>query len=216
MLNIIINRDAIEIGSRGAIAKLDLSKLSPAIAEQLFIYGVTQKISDAASTAGTDAAKLALGEEATKPQRDAYLETDAGKRAAMERAATMMQKAIDTLYSGEWSMREGTGQRMLWTDAQALAIETAKGDLLALFKAACAARKIKGTMENFVTLGESVAKYFETKAKKLVWADKAVMDYITKQAEASKRDYIAEAQATLDARAEQVAEIDLGDLLADI
>jgi len=81
---------------------------------------------------------------------------------------------------------------------------------------ACAARKIKGTIENFITLGDAVAKYFETKAKKLVWSDKAVMEYINKQQEAGKRDYIAEAQATLDARAEQVAEIDLGDLLAGI
>lgn len=216
-MQIQINRETIQVGSRGAVVTLDLTKLSPAIMEQLFIYGVTQKLSDAASTAGTEAAKAALGEEANKAARQAYLETPAGQEAAKARAETMMQKAADTLYSGEWSLREGSGQRIMLTDAQALAVEKAKADLTERFKKVCVAKGIKGTIANFASLGEVVAKYFSEKGGKFTWLDSAVISYIEAQAEAENgRDYMAEAQAELDARAKQVADIDVSDLLAGL
>lgn len=77
-MQIAINREVIEVGSRGATAKLELGKLSAQVLEQLFIYGCVQKISDSASTAGTDAAKTALGEDATKQQRTDWLATPIG------------------------------------------------------------------------------------------------------------------------------------------
>lgn len=216
MLNIAINRTAIEVGSRNAVVKLELDKLSPQILEQLFIYGCVQKISDSASTAGTDAAKTALGEDCTAQQRKDWLETSIGKAKAQERAQGMMEKAIAALVAGEWSMREGSGTIVKFTDAEEIAIAEAKTDLTALFKRACEAKKLKPVLANYPALGEAVAKYFMEKAKKQVWNDAEVMRFIRAQAEAGKRDYLAEAQAKLDARAEQVAEVDVSDLLAGI
>lgn len=216
MLNIAINRTAIEVGSRNALVKLELDKLSPQILEQLFIYGCLQKISDSASTAGTDAAKTALGEDCTAQQRKDWLETQIGKAKAQERAQGMMEKAIASLVAGEWSMREGSGTVMRFTDAEELALADAKSDLTARFKQACELQKMRPKMENYILLGEPVAKFFHEKAKKLCWNDAAVMAWVQAQAESGKRDYLAEAQAKLDARAEQVASVDLGDLLAGL
>lgn len=216
MLNIAINRTAIEVGSRNALVKLELGKLSPQILEQLFIYGCIQKISDSASTAGTDAAKLALGEECTAQQRKDWLDTPIGKAKAQERAQGMMEKAIAALVAGEWSMREGSGVSLRFTDAEELALSEAKGDLTARFKQACEVKRLKPVMASYPLLGAAVEKFFTEKAKKLCWADAEVMRFITAQKEAGKRDYLAEAQAKLDARAEQAAEVDISDLLADL
>lgn len=215
-MQIAINRAVIEVGSRGATAKLELGKLSAQVLEQLFIYGCVQKISDSASTAGTDAAKTALGEDATKQQRTDWLATPIGEAKARERALGLMEKAIAALYAGEWSMREGSGNVVKFTDAEALAIETAKGDLTARFKRACEAKGLRPKMENYVTLGEVVAKYFHEKAKKLCWNDAEVMRYIAAQAEAGKAQYIADAQAELDRRAAALGDVDVSDILSDL
>lgn len=75
----------ITITSRGVSVTVDTSKLSAEIKDRLFVHGLIQKVSDAASGA------KGLAAETGASVGDITL--------------TMMQKAADSLLAGEWAMR---------------------------------------------------------------------------------------------------------------
>lgn len=74
----------------GASVEVDAAKLSP-VANELFIYGIGQKVRDSAS----GATKAAEAE---------------GSKGVEAEALAMMESCVAALYAGEWSHRgEGTG-----------------------------------------------------------------------------------------------------------
>lgn len=75
----------ITITSRGQSVTVDTSKLSDEIKSRLFIHGLVQKVSDAASSAAKVAAETSSTVEAV--------------------TVAMMQKAADSLLAGEWAVR---------------------------------------------------------------------------------------------------------------
>lgn len=73
-----------------------------------------------------------------------------------------------------------------------LAVRNAKQDLVAVFKRVSGKVKLEDMAAH-----EKIAPYFEDKGGKLVWNDEAVIGWVGKQKEAGKRDYMAEAESTL-------------------
>lgn len=222
MLNLELNVTTITVASREQTIAVDLTRLSADILRSLFAYGVQQKIGDAASGAKAYAIAAKFPGEANKADVDAWLATDAATKAIGDSAARLMAKAYDALLDGKWAIRQGSGTSTKYSEETQLALDLARGDLALLFKANGTDKlKIKATAENFATkCGPKVAAFFTEKAKKYVWADTRLLEYIDAQQLANKRDYRAEAQAELARRAEQVATMaeseDLADMFADL
>lgn len=96
--------------SRGVSVDIDVTKLSATIAANLFAYGLTQKLADAASGAVKDAAEGAKVNVEDKAAMKEWSMSEAGRMAIAESTKTMMSKAADALVAGEWSTRgEGSG-----------------------------------------------------------------------------------------------------------
>ena len=77
-------------------------------------------------------------------------------------------------------------------DDQALAVKMAKQDLTLVFKKITGAGRIADMVEH-----EKVKAFFNVSESAVVWNDDAVLKWIAKQAEANKRDYLAEAKTSL-------------------
>lgn len=194
-IEITLPRAIVEIASRGQSVELDLSKLAPEILQNLFAYGVQQKISDAASTAGTVAGESHFGKtkgEVTGADWKAWADSEAGKRKAADVAKELMGKAVDTLYAGEWSLRQSTGTTKAALDpVSKLAHDMAKAALMVQFKAATKKSKIADMREAH----KGVAAYFTDKN---AWVETQVAAWIKAQADAGKADYMAMAQEQLE------------------
>lgn len=222
MLNLELNVTTITVASREQMLAVDLTKLSADILRSLFAYGVQQKIGDAASGAKADAIAAKFGDEPNKADVAAWLETESATKAIGESAARLMQKAYDALLEGKWAIRQGSGTSTKYSEETQLALDMAKNDLALLFKANGTDKlKLRATAENFATkCGAKVAAFFTERAKKYVWNDTRLLEYIDAQQLAAKRDYRAEALAELARRAEQVAELagdtELADMFADL
>lgn len=222
MLNLELNVTKIDVVSREQTLQVDLALLSADILRSLFAYGVQQKIGDAASGAKQDAIAAKFGDEPNKADVAAWLETDSATKAIGASAARLMQKAYDALLEGKWAIRQGTGTSTKYSEETQLALDMAKNYLALLFKANGTDKlKLRATAENFATkCGAKVAAFFTERAKKYVWNDTRLLEYIDAQQLAGKRDYRAEAMAELARRAEQVAELsddeELADMFADL
>lgn len=81
--------ETVSVASRGVSVEVETGKLSPEIIAELVQHGLTQKVADAASAAKSVAEEA--GEEV-----EAVTES-------------LMTKARDGLYAGEWSRRSGGG-----------------------------------------------------------------------------------------------------------
>lgn len=102
--------DTFTATSRGVSATVNVAALSPTIIANLFAYGLTQKLADAASGAVKDAAEGAKINVDDKAKMKEWSMSEAGRMAIAESTATMMTKAADALAKGEWSTRgEGSG-----------------------------------------------------------------------------------------------------------
>lgn len=222
MINLELLVTNVTVASREQTMQIDLTKFTPDILRSLFAYGVQQKIGDAASGAKADAIAAKFGEEPNKADVVAWLETDSATKAIGGSAARLMQKAYDALLEGKWAIRQGTGTSTKHTEEQQLAIDLARADLSLLFKASGTDKLgVKATAENFATkCGAMVAGFFEVKAKKYVWKDARILEYIAKQQEGGKRDYCDEARKEIARRAEAVAEmaqgLDMEELFGDL
>lgn len=215
--NIELTQQTIEVGSRGQTVKLDCAVLSDDILRQLLIHGAIQKIGDAASAAKATAISAHFGDtEPNKSDAKAWTESPAGEAKIGEVALAMMQKAVTALVAGQWAIREGTGIRIRRNDVDSLAIDMAKETLKNIFVKATAERGKKPTMENFVGLGDAVAKYFVKGEKAYVWEDDAVLTWIDSQAASGKTDYRQAAREEIARRAAMTEEVDVSALLADI
>lgn len=186
------------VESRGVKVEVELNKIPVELLSQMVLHGVKQKVSDSASGAALAAWKDIKGEDAPKPSRDQMSEfADGGGKAKIAfHTQSMMDKAVAALYAGQWQVREAGGTSSKWNDVQALALSKAKDVLTARFKSACEAKKIKKTIESFSTLlGPKVAEFFGEKAKKAVWNDDRVMEYVLAQKDTPNgRDFLQEAQ----------------------
>jgi hypothetical protein len=159
------------------------------------------------------------GKDAPKPSRDQLADfVAANLKAVQDQTLASMQKAVDALLAGQWQVRvAGDGTSTRWTEEQALALDIAKGALAAIFAKVLAPGQ-KPTAANFIALSPKVAAYFKANEKRPTWNDVAVMDWIKRQAEAGKRDIMAEAREELAKRqaAAQAMADDLDELLGDI
>lgn len=207
-----ITQTQVQVGSRGKVVSLDLTRLSHDILRQFVSHGIVQKVGDSASAAKQSAILAKFGDDFNKADAEAWAKTPQGEEAIATEAERMMQKAIDALYEGKWAIRESTGMVTKWTEEQSLALELAKAELATRFKRACLAKGLPQRVGSFPELGEAVAKYFTSKGKATVWQDKVVMEWIETQVD--KRDYMAEARETLASMAAAAEDIDLEDLLA--
>jgi hypothetical protein len=99
--------EAIDVGSRGVAIAVDVAKLSQGIRNNLFAYGVQQKLADAASGAGMDAIRGQFGADVktATEEHKAWLKEDAGIAAVKVSTDTLMRKALDALYEGTWAVR---------------------------------------------------------------------------------------------------------------
>jgi len=76
---------------------------------------------------------------------------------------------------------------------EALAVKTAKSDLIATFKIVTGKTRALDFAKH-----EKIAPFFTEDKDKAVWIEKTVLAWIAKQKETNKRDYVAEAKKTLD------------------
>jgi len=189
------------VTSRERSLDVDLAKLSPAMLANLFSYGISQKIGDAASAAAQAAGELHFGSakaEVNKADWAAWAETDRAKEQIADQALLMMQKAVDALYRGDWQIRIANGTSQPTDPVQKLAHDMAKAVLLATFKNAT--KKVK--LADIAAAHEKIGEFFVTKGEgdkaKVTWNEARVADWIAKQADEGKRDYRAEAAEAID------------------
>lgn len=208
------------ITSRDVALNVNVGDLPHDILRQLIPHGIKQKIADAAASVPANCYMASKPEGTPKPSKDqlaAFVEAnkatvDAGILAAM-------QKAWDAMVAGQWQVRVAGGTVSRWTEEQSLALDMAKRELQATFASALkkVAPSVKPTASAFVELSPKVAAFFKTNEKRPTWDDKAVMDWITKQADLGKRDFMAEAREELARIAASVIDTsDLDELLGDI
>jgi hypothetical protein len=196
---------SLKIASRGQEVRLDMARLSPAMWQNLFAYGVSQKIGDAASAASTIAGEDHFGKaRADVPKADwtAWMTSPAGEKAVGDQTLAMMLKACDALYRDEWNMRVGTGtSRAAQDPATKMAHDLAKAVLLPKFKAATGKAKIADIRQH-----AKIAPFFTDKDR---WDEDTVAAWIVAQAKAGKADYRAQAEEMLASVADAASELDL-------
>jgi hypothetical protein len=211
----------INVESRGIIVPVDLGKIPHDVLRQVIAHGIKQKVADAASGVVGQLWLEVKGKDAPKPSRDQLRDFAEGhEKAVADATLAAMQKATDALLTGQWQVRvAGNGTSSKWTDEQALALDIAKQALKAVFFSALSKAKpsAKPTTAEFVLLSPKVAAFFKANESRPTWDDKPVMAWIVAQAEAGKRDIMAEAREELARREAAMAETpDLDDLLGDI
>lgn len=99
-----------EVNARGGdvVVPVDIAKLSADILAQLLLYGIKQKITDAASGAANSAALAVTGNIRPGEAKEAFAKRlkDAAATVPMEsviqEAARMMTKCRDALLAGDW------------------------------------------------------------------------------------------------------------------
>lgn len=207
------------VESRDVAVTVPVAQIPHDVLRQVLWHGIKQKVADAASGAAGLVYASVKGKDAPKPSRDQLADfVAANLKAVQDQTLASMQKAVDALLAGQWQVRvAGDGTSTRWTEEQALALDIAKGALAAIFAKALAPGQ-KPTAANFIALSPKVAAYFKANEKRPTWNDVAVMDWIKRQAEAGKRDIMAEAREELAKRqaAAQAMADDLDELLGDI
>lgn len=187
-----------DIESRGRTLTVDMAKLSADIIAKLVTHGLTQKIADNAASAGTIAGENFFGKMKSQVPRadwDSYAKGDKGKAAAGEIALAAMTTALEALYAGQWSNRgTGTTARASVDPVLALALSTAKGVLTAHFKKLTGAAKFADFVKD-----ARIRPYFTEVSDKLAWDDDKVSEWMDMQKASGKRDFMAEADASLNA-----------------
>lgn len=106
--------DSLTIESRGQEVVLDTTKVALALHTRALVHGWGQKVADAAASATTVAAIAAVGEKPEGMTRDEYLkrlkawaDNDGNSERIAAMARTLMVKAIDKIYAGEWAAPRG-------------------------------------------------------------------------------------------------------------
>ena len=84
-----------------------------------------------------------------------------------------------------------------------LALKNAKADLTALFRAVTDATKALDFAKH-----EKVAPFFKVVEDRATWIDETVEAWMAKQAESGKRDYMADAKATVEMGDKAASELD--------
>lgn len=220
--SLIVPATSLNVESRGVSVEVDVKNIPHDVLRQVLWHGLKQKVADAASGATGLIWAEVKGKDAPKPSRDQLKDfAEAHEKPIQEQTLALMQKAVDALLAGQWQVRvAGEGTSTKWTEEQALALDIAKGALQAIFVAALAKASpgAKPTAANFVALSPKVAAYFKANEKRPTWDDKAVMEWIAKQADAGTRDVMAEARAEIARRGAAAADIadDLDAMLDDI
>lgn len=185
----------IEVNRGGASVSLNMQKLGPDMVFALLQHGIAAKVGDAAASATAIAGESHFGKpkkEVAKADWKAWQDSAKGQAAVAEIAEEAMKGVCEALYEGNWTQRGGGAGRVRLPEDQALALRNAKADLLIAFKRITGKGKIADMVDH-----ETVAPYFSTAGDTVVWNDEAALAWVHKQAEAGKRDYIAEAEASL-------------------
>lgn len=221
MFKLDVPATSINVESRDVVVAVDVAKIPHDVLRQVIAHGIKQKVADAASGVVGQLWLEVKGKDAPKPSRDQLRDfAESHDKAVKDATLAAMQKACDALLAGQWQVRvAGEGTSSKWTEEQALALDIAKQALKAVFVAALAKAKpgAKATATEFVALSPKVAAFFKANESRPTWDDKPVMAWIVAQAEAGKRDIMAEAREELARREAAMAEVaDLDDLLGDI
>lgn len=181
----------------GAEVTLKLGQVPEAMVQALFEHGVAAKVGDAAASATAQAVESHFGKakkDVSQADWKAWVETPAGKASVAEFAQSAMEGVLAALYEGNWTQGRTGGPRVArLPDDQSLAVKTAKQDLLTLFKRITGKGKLVEMAEH-----EKIAPFFQEAGDGVAWLDQTVMEWIEKQRDEGKRDYIAEAKATLE------------------
>lgn len=210
------------VASRDVQVAIEVAKIPHDVLRQVMWHGIKQKVADAASGVVGQLWLEVKGKDAPKPSRDQLAAfAEAQDKAVKDATLAAMQKAADALLAGKWLVREGTGTSSKYTEEQSLALDLAKAALTIVFEKglAIASPGAKPTASAFVALGPKIAAFFKANEKRPTWDDSAVMDYITRQKEAGKRDFLAEALEELAKRAAAnagLADTALDDILGDL
>lgn len=206
------------VESRGVGVKIDLAKVPSDLMAQVVVYGLRQKIADAASGAARDAWKSEKGDKVEVSTSVLREWADAGGKATVEKFTVAgMQKAVDALLAGKWEVRAKGGTASRWNDVQKEALSLAKDAMTALFKAAARAKGLKPVMASFESFGDKATKYIDFSGKAPTWKDDAVMEWLLAQDAAGKATYMESAREIVAAKenATADAEGDVEDMLAD-
>ena len=210
------------VTSRDVSVTVAVAAIPHDVLRQVVWHGIKQKVADAASAAASLVYYDVKGKDAAKPSRTQLDEfVAANDKAIKDQTLALMQKAADALLAGRWAVREAGGVVSKWTDEQALALDMARGVLLARFTEALAkaAPTTKPSAAAFVALSPKVAAFFKANDKRPTWDDAKLMEFIGKQKDAGTRDYMAEAREELarrEAASAAMGDIGLDDLLGDL
>lgn len=194
MTNFKLN-DGYEVTRNGASVKLDPAKITEELLGAIFAHGVAAKVGDAAASATAIAGESHFGKPKKEVNNSDWKAWADGTRGQAEIAAIALQAmegVLEALYEGNWTQRGGGISRARLPDDMALAVRNAKSDLLVMFKRVTGKGKIADMVDH-----EKIAPYFSTVGNNVTWEDASVVTWIEKQAEAGKRDYVAEAKAAL-------------------
>ena len=219
---------AFDVESRGVSVQVDPAKIPVPLFATVIQHGIKQKISDAAANAARMAWKDIKGDAAKDPNRAELADFVAGvgKEKVEFHTLALLEKALAGLYAGDWVTRQAGGTLTKKDESVALAHELARADLTALFNAVCAKAGASATIKEAIRIGgERVGAFFEhtvtpTGRDSYKWVDAKLADYIAKNRGAGKRDYLADAVAELERRAEAALNVEaaaeVDDLLGDL
>lgn len=199
---IIKTAGAVDVTRSGATVSVNFQKLPPEMVHALLLHGIAAKVGDAAASATAIAGESHFGKprkEVAKGDWSAWQQTQGAVDSIREIAQSAMDGVAETLYAGAWSQNRSGIRTVRLPDDVALAVKAAKADLLVLFKKVTG----KGKLVEMAT-HEKIAPFFQVAGDGVAWDDNVVVSWVAKQKDEGKRDYVAEAQATLS--------VDLNDL----
>lgn len=186
-----------EVVRSGVSVTVNMQKLGEGMVEALLAHGIAAKVGDAAASASALAGEQHFGKvkkDVAKGDWAAWQDSTLGKAEIMAIAESAMEGVLESLYAGNWSQGRNGGPRVArLADDWTIAVKAAKADLLILFKKVSGKAKLVDMAAH-----EKIAPFFQDAGEGVAWDDAVVVTWIQKQADGGARDYLAEAQATLD------------------
>lgn len=187
---------AMDVVRSGATVTLQYGKLDGEIIRALLEHGIAAKVGDAAASATAVAGESHFGKpkkDVAKGDWDAWKETKGAQESIAAIAQSAMESVLDTLYANKWTQGRSGIRTARLDDVSTIAVKSAKADLLIMFKRVTQRAKLVDMAAH-----EKVAPFFQAAGDGVAWDDTIVLAWIGKQADAGKRDYMAEAKASMD------------------
>lgn len=208
------NSNVFDVVSRDHTVPVEIDQLGEGMLRELVHYGLMSRLASSANSAKAQVAEEHFGKklsEIAKGDLSAWAATGDATKQIHAKTLELMEAAREELYKGEFSIRQSSGGGM--DEVTALAHSMAKKTLMVTFKTIAKTVGSKSLkIADMVECHPKIAEYFRDG----VWLEDMVADFIQRQADADKVDYMADAREELAKRSAAIEAVDVSELLGDI